>query len=112
MLQIILQPAFFKKSIPFCFLEKIRNKMEQIYINNENQEVFIAIITNYKLSVFLLCLLCEILVFKKNTDPKNHIILFLFCRHTDPVYFAALRVDQKINFASPYVYLQTFDFLL
>ena len=65
--------------------------MEQIYINNENEEVLIVIITNYKLSVFLLCLLCEILVFK-NTDPRNHIILFLFCRHTDPVYFAALRV--------------------
>ena len=85
--------------------------MEQIYINNENEEVLIVIITNYKLSVFLLCLLCEILVFKKNADPKNHIILFSFCRHTDPVYFAALRVDQKINFLSPCVYLQTFDFL-
>ena len=35
---------------------------------------------------------------KKNTDPKNQI--FLFCRPTDPIFFAVLPLDQKINLVS------------
>ena len=50
--------------------------------------------------VFLLCLLCKIL-FLKNTDPKNQIKLFLFCRPSDPIFFAVLPVDQKINLILP-----------
>ena len=50
----------------FCFLQKKRNKMLQAYINNQNQEVFIVIIINYKLRGFLLCLLCKILILKKS----------------------------------------------
>ena len=41
-------------------------------------------------------------MFKENTDPKNQIILFLFCRPTDPIFLAVLPVDQKINLVSPY----------
>ena len=42
------------------------------------------------------------IMFKKNTDPKKQIILFLFCRPTDPIFLAVLPVDQKINLVSPY----------
>ena len=42
------------------------------------------------------------LAMQKNTAPKNQIILFSFCRTTDPIFFAALPVDQKINLVSPY----------
>ena len=49
--------AFWKK--------KRRHKTWQSYINNQNQETFIVIIINYKLRVFLLCLICKILFLKK-----------------------------------------------
>ena len=39
--------------------------------------------------------------FLKNTDPKNQIILFLFCWPTDPIVCGALPVDQKFNLVSP-----------
>ena len=42
------------------------------------------------------------IMFKENTDPKNQITLFLFCRPTDPIFLAVLPVDQKINLVSPY----------
>ena len=32
--------------------------------------------------------------FLKNIDFKNQMILFLFCRSTDPIFFAVLPVDQ------------------
>ena len=32
----------------------------------------------------------------------KQIILFLFCRPTDHIFFAILPVDQKINLVSPY----------
>ena len=35
------------------------------HINNQNQEAFIVIIINYTFSIFLLCLLCKIIFFKK-----------------------------------------------
>ena len=35
------------------------------HTNNQNQEAFIVIITNYTFSVFLLCLLCKIIFVKK-----------------------------------------------
>ena len=38
------------------------------------------------------------IIFKKKTDPKNQIILSLFCLPTDPM---VLLVDQKINLVSP-----------
>ena len=34
---------------------------------------------------FLLCLLCKNVL--KNIDPKNQIVLFLFCRPTEPFLF-------------------------
>ena len=38
------------------------------------------------------------IIFQKNTDHQNQIILFLFCRPTDPTFFfAALPLDQKIT---------------
>ena len=43
------------------------------------------------------------IIFLKNTDPKNQIILFLSCRLTDPISFAVLLVDQKINLVSPFI---------
>ena len=49
----------------------------------------------------------EIIIFNKNTDPKNQISLFLFCRPTGRPYFffifffAVLPVDQKINLVLP-----------
>ena len=46
-------------------------------MNNQNQEAFIVITISYILQVFLLCLLRKILFL--NTDPKNQMILFLFC---------------------------------
>ena len=52
----------------FLLFEKKERKKEikqQTYINNQNQEAFIVITTNYKLQVFLLCLLCKILFFEK-----------------------------------------------
>ena len=59
-----------------------------MYINNQNQDAFIVIITNYKLWVLLLCSLGKTAkyYFLKNTDPMNQIILFLFCRPTDPIF--------------------------
>ena len=69
-LQNFGQVAFFK-SIIFCFLKKKkrkkkkRNKTKQTFINNQSQEAFISIKLNYKLRIFLLCLLCKILFFKK-----------------------------------------------
>ena len=64
-LQNFGQVAFFK-SIIFCFLKKKkRNKTKQTFINNQSQEAFIFIKINYKLRIFLLCLLCKILFFKK-----------------------------------------------
>ena len=42
------------------------------------------------------------IIFSKNTDSKNQIILFLFGRPTDPIFCAALPVDQKINLVLPY----------
>ena len=57
------QLAFFK-SITFCFLKKKEIKHNK-HINNQNQEAFIVIVTNYTFSVFLLCLLCKIIFFKK-----------------------------------------------
>ena len=68
--------------------------------NDQNQEAFIVIKINNKLRVFLLRLLCKILFFK-NTDPKNQIRLFSFCQPIDPIFFAVLPVDQKINLVSP-----------
>ena len=44
----------------------------------------------------------------KNIDPKNQIILFLFFRPTNPILFAVLPVDQKINLVSPYKYTYTY----
>ena len=35
------------------------------HINNQNQEASIVIIINYTFSIFLLCLLCKIIFFKK-----------------------------------------------
>ena len=46
----------------------------------------------------------EIIIFNKNTDPKNQISLFLFCRPTlffFIFFFAVLPVDQKINLVLP-----------
>ena len=33
------------------------------------------------------------IIFLKNTNPKNQIKRFLFCRPTDPEFFAVLPVD-------------------
>ena len=64
-------------------------------MNNQNQETLIVIIMNYTFSVFLLCLLCKI-IFLKYTDAKNQIILFLFCRPIDSIFFfVVFSVDQK-----------------
>ena len=41
------------------------------------------------------------IIFLKNTDPKNEIILFLFCRLTDPNFFSVFPVDQKNNLILP-----------
>ena len=70
-------------------------------MNNQNQEAFIVITISYILQVFLLCLLCKILFL--NTDPKNQMILFLFCWPPDPIFFAVLPIDQKVNLVLPYV---------
>ena len=43
---------------------KKKKEIKQTYINHQNQEAFINII-NYKLRVFLVCLLCKILFSKK-----------------------------------------------
>ena len=85
----------------FCFLKekkKKKKKTYQTYINNQDQEGFIVLI-NYKLRVFLLCLLWKI--FFKKCVSKNQIILFSFCWPTNPIFFAVLSVDQKINLVSP-----------
>ena len=80
------------------FWKKKRNKTKQIYINNQNQETFIVIIINYKLRAFLMPFHSKYYSLK-NTDPKNWIILPLFCRPTDwPYFFAVLPVDQKTWF--------------
>ena len=42
------------------------------------------------------------IILQKNADPKNQIILFLFCRPTDPIYLLSLPVDQKMNLVLPY----------
>ena len=86
-LQNFGQPAFFK-SIVFFILKKKEIKHSEL-MNNQNQEAFIVIIINY-----LLCLLCKI-IFLKNTDVKNQIILFLFCRPIDPIFYAVFHVVQK-----------------
>ena len=69
-----------------------------------NKLIFIVIIINYKLRVSLLCLLFKILLFKKCQSQiilsKNQIILFLFFQPTDPLFFAVLPIDQKINLVS------------
>ena len=62
-LQNFGQLAFFE-SIIFCFFRKKEIKYNK-HINNQNQEAFIVIIINYTFSVFLLCLLCEIIFLKK-----------------------------------------------
>ena len=46
-------------------MKKVRSKIYQTHIDNQNQEAFIVIIMNYKLPIFLLYLLCKILFFKK-----------------------------------------------
>ena len=73
------QLAFFK-SIIFCFLkekEKKHNKLIQTYINNQNQEAFIVIIIIVIYRYYRVCYAKYYVL--KNTDPKNQIILFLFC---------------------------------
>ena len=55
--------AFFK-SITFYFLKKKEIKHNN-RINKQSQEAFIVIIINYTFRVFLLCLLCKIIFFKK-----------------------------------------------
>ena len=50
---------------------------------------------------FFFCLWYAKYYFLKNADPKNQIILFLFCWPTVPIFFAALPVDQKISWVSP-----------
>ena len=42
-------------------------------------------------------------IFLKNTDPKNQIVLFLFCRPIDLIFFAVFPVYQKNNLVSPNV---------
>ena len=38
--------------------------------------------------------------FYKNIDPKNQVILFSLRQTTNPIFFAVLPVDQKINLVS------------
>ena len=64
------------------------------HLNNQNQKAFIVIIININLAFFF-CVFHAKVHFLKNTDPKNQIILSLFCRPIDPVFFAVLPVDQK-----------------
>ena len=40
------------------------------------------------------------IVFLKNTDPKNQVILF-FCFANQPYFSAVLPIDQKINLVFP-----------
>ena len=42
-------------------------------------------------------------IFLKNTDPKNQIVLFLFCRPIDLIFFDFFPVYQKNNLVSPNV---------
>ena len=51
---------------------------------------------------FFFCIFYAKYYFLKNTDPKNQIILFLFCQPTDPIFFAVWSVGQKIDLVSPY----------
>ena len=85
----------------FLLFQTKRIKTQQTYIKNQkNQKAFIVIIINQKLRGFFVCLLCKKYYFLKNTNPKNQIILFLFCQPTDPIFFAVLPVDQKFDLAS------------
>ena len=43
---------------------------------------------------FFFCVCCARYYFKKITDPKNQIISFLFCRPTEPIFFAVLQKFQ------------------
>ena len=52
---------------------------------------------NYKLRVFF-CVYYAKHYFLKTTIPKNHKIV-LFCRTTDPMFFAVLPVDQKLTWS-------------
>ena len=79
-----------------AFWKKIRHKRQQTYTNNQNQITFTVIIINWKLMVFLLCLLCKY-YFLKNNDPKNQIISFSFYRTTDPVFFLSCPYTKKLT---------------
>ena len=43
------------------------------------------------------------IIFLKNTDPKNQIVLFLFCQPIDLIFFVVFPVYQKNNLVSPNV---------
>ena len=76
--------------------KKKRNKTLETYINNQNQESNYLYYNKSKIASFFSM---QNIIFKKNTDPGNQIIIFLFSRPT--LFFAVLSVDQKINLVSP-----------
>ena len=48
-----------------------------------------------------MCLICKKKIFL-NTNPKNQIIFFLFCRPPTLFFIAVLPVDQKMNLVLPF----------
>ena len=103
--KIILQNSgqlAFVKSI-FCFLKNEKQKE----IKHDKLPEMTK--TKKHLSLIWYIINCEIFFcicyakycFLKNTDPKNQIILFSFCRPTDLLYIAVLPVDQNTNLVSP-----------
>ena len=67
-----------------AFFKKKKEMKQNTYTNNQNQEAFIVLIINYKLRVFLLCLLCKILCLKKYRPEESSNIFIL---PTDRSYF-------------------------
>ena len=97
--KIILQnfgQLTFSKSIIFCFLKKKDIKHNK-HINNQNQEIFIAIIINYTFRIFLLRLLCKRIFFKKYWPYKSNNIVFILPTNW-PYFFCCLyRRPKKLN---------------
>ena len=89
----LLFSAFWKKK------EIKHNK----HINNQNQEAFIVIITNYIFRGFLLCLLCKIIVFFKIPTLRIKQYYFYFSDRLTLFFRFLSRRPKKVSFVSPNV---------
>ena len=88
--------------IYYFLLFEEKRKNHNKHINNQNQEAFIVVIINYTFSVFLLCLLCKIIFFKKILTLRIKKYYFHFANRLTDFSLSRLWI-RKINLVWPNV---------